>query len=68
MGLELAQRLEALTGTSPEAQAAPPPPSPPGARDIIESQLIPCDHCGTPVALLIFATEATESGQFEASE
>jgi len=65
LGLELAQRLEARTGTIPEAQAAPPPPSPPGARDIVESRLIPCDHCGTPVALLIFAPEATDPGQFE---
>ena len=68
LGLELAQRLEARTGTIPEAQAAPPPPSPPGARDIVESRLIPCDHCGTPVALLIFAPEATDPGQFEVLE
>jgi len=65
LGLELAQRLEALTGTIFESQSAPPPPSPPGARDIIESRLIPCDHCGTPVALLIFAPEATDPGLFE---
>jgi hypothetical protein len=58
LGLELAQRLEALTGTIPEAQAAPPPPSPPGARDIIESRLVPCDHCGkgiSPIRVVIHA-------------
>jgi hypothetical protein len=55
LGLELAQRLEALTGTIPEAQAAPPPPSPPGARDIVESR--PCkrfqldENCQVPVFL-----------------
>jgi hypothetical protein len=64
LGLELARRLEALAGTVPESQAAPPP-RPPGARDVIESRLIPCDRCGTPVALLIFAPEATEPGRFE---
>jgi hypothetical protein len=65
LGLDLAGRLEAITSTIPESQAAPPPPSPPGARDVIESRLIPCDHCGTPVALLIFAPEAIDPGQFE---
>jgi hypothetical protein len=65
LGLELAQRLEALTGTITESLAAPPPPSPSTARDIIESRLIPCDHCGTPVALLIFAPDATDPGLFE---
>src|SRR6516165_4152075 len=48
----------------PMTEAAPPP-RPSGARDIIESRLIPCDHCGTPVALLIFAPEATDLGHFE---
>ena len=65
LGLELAHRLEAIAGSIPESQAAPPPPSPPGPREVIESRLIPCDHCGTPVALLIFAPEAVEPGQFE---
>ena len=65
LGLELAQRLEAIAGTPPEPEAAPPPPRPSGARNIIESRLIPCDHCGMPVALLIFAPEATDQGQFE---
>ncbi len=65
LGLELAHRLEAIAGTIPESKAAPPPPSPPGTRDVIESRLIPCDHCGTPVALLIFAREADDAGQFE---
>jgi hypothetical protein len=65
LGLKLAQRLEVLAGTIPDSEAASPPPRPPGARDVIESRLIPCDHCGTPVALLIFAPEATDPGQFE---
>ena len=65
LGLDLAQRLEALAGTAPKSEAASPPPRPPGAQDVIESRLIPCDHCGTPVALLIFAPEATDPGQFE---
>jgi hypothetical protein len=65
LGLDLARRLEAITGTIPESLAAPPPPTPPGAGDVIESRLIPCDHCGTPVAILIFAPEASDPGQFE---
>ena len=65
LGLDLTQRLEALAGTAPKSEAASPPPRPPGAQDAIESRLIPCDHCGTPVALLIFAPEAIDPGLFE---
>jgi hypothetical protein len=65
LGLDLAQRLEAITDTIPESEVSPPPPSSPGAREVIESRLIPCDHCDTPVALLVFAPEATEPGRFE---
>jgi hypothetical protein len=65
LGLALSRRLEALAGTISESEAAPPPSRPSGPRDIIESRLIPCDHCGSPVALLIFAPEATDQGQFE---
>jgi len=65
LGLEIAKRLESRTGTVPESEAAPPPPQPPPIREVVESQVIPCDRCGTVVAMLIFAPEATDPGQFE---
>src|SRR4051794_9375342 len=65
LGLELARRLESRMGTVPEALAAPPPPQPPPSREVVESQGIPCDRCGTAVAMLIFAPEATDSGRLE---
>src|SRR3954462_15643801 len=55
LGLELAHGLESQRGSVPEALAAPPPPPPPPSRDVVESQVIPCDRCGTAVAMLIFA-------------
>ncbi len=65
LGLELARRIESRTGTVPESEAAPPPPQPPPSREIVESQVIPCDRCGAVVAMLIFAPEATNAGRFE---
>lgn len=65
LGLELAHRLESRTGTVPESEAAPPPPQPLPTRELVESQVIPCDRCGTVVAMLIFAPEATGPGRFE---
>ena len=32
---------------------------------MIESKLIPCERCGTVVAMLIFAPNATDPGHFE---
>jgi hypothetical protein len=66
LGLELAHHLESRTGTVPEVEAAaPPPPQPPPSRELVESQVIPCDQCRTVVAMLVFAPEATDPGQFE---
>jgi hypothetical protein len=65
LGLELAARLEAATGPAPASGLAAPPPRPPEPREIIESKLITCERCGAPVALLIFAPEATGPGHFE---
>ena len=65
LGLEIAKRLESRTGTVPESEAAPPPPQPSPSRELVESQVIPCDRCGTVVAMLIFAPEATDPGRFE---
>lgn len=65
LGLEITQRLESRTGTESESEAALPPPQPPPNRELIESQVIPCERCGTVVAMLIFAPEATDPGRFE---
>ena len=65
LGLELAHRLESRTGTVPESEAALPPPQPPPFREVVESQVIPCDRCGAAVAMLVFAPEATDPGRFE---
>jgi len=65
LGLEIANRLESRTGTVPESEAAPPPPQPPPSREVVESQVIPCDRCGAVVAMLIYAPEATNAGHFE---
>ena len=53
-------------GTTPE-EAGPvdPPPRPPEAKEVIESKIIPCERCGTVVAMLIFAHNATDPGRFE---
>jgi len=64
LGPDLAKRLESQTGTVPESNAAPSP-QPPPAREAVESRVIPCDRCGTVVAMLIFAPEATDLGGFE---
>src|SRR3954468_15967071 len=65
LGLELARRIESQMGTVPGALAAPPPPQPPPSREVVESQVIPCDRCKRIVAMLIFAPEATDPGRFE---
>ena len=67
LGLGIARRLEERAGTVPESRAAPPPPPPPPSRELVESQVIPCDRCGAVVAMLIFAPEATDPGRLEDS-
>jgi hypothetical protein len=34
-------------------------------KEVVESRLIPCERCGTMVAMLIFAPQATDAGRFE---
>jgi hypothetical protein len=41
------------------------PPRPPETKEVIESKLIPCERCGTVVAMLIFAPNATDAGHLE---
>jgi hypothetical protein len=65
LGMELAQRMEAVTGPAAEAVPDVRPPRPPEPKEVIESKLIPCERCGRMVAMLIFAPQATDPGRFE---
>ena len=66
LGLELTRQMEATMGTTPEAaEPVDPPPRPLEAKEVIESKIIPCERCGTVVAMLIFAPKATNPGRFE---
>ena len=66
LGLELTRQMEAVMGRTPEdAGLVDIPPRPPETKEMIESKLIPCERCGTVVAMLIFAPNATDPGHFE---
>jgi hypothetical protein len=63
LGLELSRQMEAAFGTTPEeARPVHPPPCPPEAKEVIESEIIPCERCSAGVAMLIFAPKATDPG------
>ena len=58
--------MEAVMCRTPEdAGSVDIPPRPPEIKEMIESKLIPCERCGTVVAMLIFAPNATDPGHFE---
>ena len=66
LGLELTRQMEAAFAATPQdAGLADPPARPQEAKEVIESKLIPCERCGTAVAMLIFAPKATDPGRFE---
>ena len=66
LGLELTRQMEAVMGTtSKRAGPVDLPPRPPETKEVIESKLIPCERCGTVVAMLIFAPNAIDPGHFE---
>jgi hypothetical protein len=65
LGLELTRQMEAtFCATSEEAGLVDPPPRVPEVKEVIESKIIPCERCGTVVAMLI-APNATDPGRFE---
>jgi hypothetical protein len=64
-GMELAQRMEAITGPEPAGSPVPPPRRTPEPKELIESRIIPCERCGRMLAMLIFAPEATDAGALE---
>ncbi len=64
--LELTRQMEAAFGTTPEdAGPVEPPPRLPKAKEVIESKIIPCERCGSVVAMLILPPKATDPGRFE---
>ncbi len=65
LGMELAQRMEAITGPEPAGSPVTPPRRTPEPKELIESRLIPCECCGIMLAMLIFAPEATDASGFE---
>ncbi len=65
LGMELTRQMEAMTGPAADSLPVNPPPRPPEPKELVESRLIPCEHCGAMVAMLIFAPQATDAGGFE---
>src|SRR5258708_3740108 len=66
LGLELTRQMEAVMGrTREDAGSVDLPPRPPETKEVIESKRIPCERCGTVVAMLIFAPNATDAGHLE---
>ena len=65
LGMALARQLEAMPGAIANPVSINLPPRPPEPKEVIESRLIPCERCGTMVAMLIFAPLATEGADFE---
>ena len=64
--LELTRQMEAVMGrTREDVESVDLPARPPETKEVIESKLIPCQRCGTVVAMLIFAANATDAGHLE---
>ena len=61
--------LEARLGSQDPSTAVPPVMAPPSSAtidgEIVESRMIPCERCGAPAALLIFADTARTAGELE---
>jgi hypothetical protein len=58
-------QLDMATGGTGEGESAPLQPGPPALPKQVAAQLIQCEKCGTNVALLIFADDATDLGGLE---
>ena len=65
LGMELARQMEAMIGPAADALPVNLPPRPPEPKELVESRLIPCEHCGAMAAMLIFAPGARDAGGFE---
>ena len=61
LGLQLTRQTEAVMGRiSEKVGPFDLPPRPPETKEVIESKLIPCERCGTLVAILIAQTDTVE--------
>lgn len=65
LGIELTCQLDIATGGTGEGESVSLPPRPAEPLKQVASQLIQCKRCGTGVALLIFADNATDRGGLE---
>ena len=63
LGIEIAQIMETAVGRGDGDISLPPPRNEPAG--ILENKLLQCPHCGTAVARLVFAPEATDQSRFE---
>ncbi len=64
IGRQMSDILEATFGKG-SSEGIPVPETPKAPTEVVESKLIPCDHCGVPVAMLIFAHGASTTAEFE---
>ena len=65
LGTELARQLDIATGGTGEEKWVSPPPRPAESLKRVATKLMQCERCGAPVALLIFADDATDRGGLE---
>jgi hypothetical protein len=65
IGMEIAQKMEQVTGPYEGQQPATPPAEPAEPKETVESKLMQCHTCDAFVAMLVFAPDATDEGRFE---
>lgn len=65
VGMELARQIEAMIGSRTDPLPVNLPERPPEPQELVESRLIACHRCGTMGAMLIFAPQASDRGDFE---
>ncbi len=61
---QMSDTMESILGKG-SAEGITIPEMPKAPQEIVESELIPCERCKEPVAMLIFAVGATETSDFE---
>ncbi len=64
IGKQMSDILESTFGKG-SSEGVTVPETPKAPTEVVESKLIPCDHCGAPVAMLVFAHGASTTAGFE---